>query len=161
MIRTRLASAAALGLAALTPTPALSAQDAARTAAPATGAVAVDTSALAVTFTDLATPSGQIMLVLFDSKDSFDGKGAPTRMVMVPVTGDTASTTIPDLAHGRYGFKIFHDINGDGKLNTNPFGMPIEPFAFSNNAVGNMGPASWDAAAFDIAGPTTQTIAFR
>ena len=46
-------------------------------------------------------------------------------------------------------------------LHTQLSGMPVEPFAFSNNAVGNMGPAKWEAAAFEIAGPTVQTITFR
>ena len=57
--------------------------------------------------------------------------------------------------------KAFHDVNGDGEMNTNPFGMPIEPYAFSNNAVGNMGPARWSAAHFAVSGETTQTISIR
>ena len=62
------------------------------------------------------------------------------------------------LPDGDYAVRAFHDLNGDGKMNTNPFGMPTEPYAFSNNAVGNMGPASWDRAKFAAAGATAQTI---
>ena len=154
MIRSRLTIAAAIGLVALIQTPGLAAQDAAA-ASPAT------TATLEITFTRLAKPSGQIMLALFDSEAAYDKGAAPVRAIAIPVTGDTATATIPDVLPGRYGFKILHDVNGDGTMNTNPFGMPIEPFAFSNNAVGNMGPATWEAAAFDIAGPTAQTITFR
>ena len=50
---------------------------------------------------------------------------------------------------------------GDGQMNRNPFGMPTEPYAFSNNAVGNMGPADWDRARFAVSGPTAQTITLR
>ena len=57
--------------------------------------------------------------------------------------------------------RAFHDVNGDGRMNTNPFGMPTEPFAFSNNARGNMGPASWDRAEFAAAGAVAQTIVIR
>ena len=57
--------------------------------------------------------------------------------------------------------KAFHDVNGDGQMNTNPFGIPIEPYAFSNNAVGNMGPARWSAARFPVSGETAQTITIR
>lgn len=153
MIRSRLTIAAATGLAALIQTSGLSAQDAAA-AAPAT-------TTLEITFTRLAKPSGQIMLALFDSEAAYEKGAAPVRAIAIPVTGDTATATIPDVLPGRYGFKILHDVNGDGTMNTNPFGMPIEPFAFSNNAVGNMGPAKWEAAAFEIAGPTVQTITFR
>ena len=63
----------------------------------------------------------------------------------IPVTGDTATATF-DLPAGQYGIKMFHDVDGDGKMGMNPFGMPTEPFAFSNNAPAQFGPAKWDAA---------------
>jgi uncharacterized protein (DUF2141 family) len=167
MIRSSLMIAAAIGLAALAHIPALAAQDAAPPPPPAaridpaTGGLVANITTLEISFTNLAAPKGTIMLALFDSKESYDCGAAPVRAIAIPVTGETATATIPSVLHGRYGFKIIHDVNGDGKMNTNPFGMPIEPFAFSNNAVGNMGPATWDSAAFDIAGPTAQTISFR
>ncbi len=52
-------------------------------------------------------------------------------------------------------------MNGNGKMDTNPFGMPVEPYAFSNNAVGNMGPAKWDRARFEVSGQTLQTLNLR
>lgn len=164
MNRSSLKIAVVLGLAAA---PAVAAQDAATPPPPAaqidpaTGGLVANTTTLEISFTNLAASTGTIMLALFDSKEAYDKGATPVRVLSVPVTGDTASATIPNVLHGRYGFKIVHDVNGDGKMNTNPFGMPIEPFAFSNNAVGNMGPATWEAAAFDIAGPTVQTISFR
>ena len=89
-------------------------------------------------------------------------RGLPTKRLRrpgdAPVSGETASH-FKDLAPGRYAIKAFHDVNGDGKMATNPFGMPTEPFAFSNNAHGNMGPAKWADAAFEVkAGANTQTI---
>jgi uncharacterized protein (DUF2141 family) len=168
MTRFRPTIAATLGLAFLTQATGLAAQDAAPPPPPAVnmdpanGAVSVNTTTLEINFVQIANPSGQIMLALFDSKQAYDRGAAPVRTLAISVTGETATATIPDILTGRYGFKLVHDVNGDGKMNTNPFGMPIEPFAFSNNAVGNMGPATWEAAAFDIAGSTTvQTIAFK
>jgi len=167
MTRNRPTIAAVLCLGLLIQTPELVAQDAA-TPAPlaaktdtATGALVANTTTLEINFVKIANPTGQIMLALFDSKEAFDRGAAPVRAIAIPVTGETATATIPDVLHGRYGFKIVHDVNGDGAMNTNPFGMPIESFAFSNNAVGNMGPATWEAAAFDIAGPTVQAITLR
>ena len=167
MNRTNLKIAVVIGLAGLAAAPTLAAQNApppqppAAQIDPATGGLVANTTTLDISFTDLAAPTGTIMLALLDSKEAYDKGATPARVLAVPVTGDTASATIPNVLHGRYGFKIVHDVNGDGKMNTNPFGMPIEPFAFSNNAIGNMGPATWEAAAFDIAGPTKQTISFR
>ena len=66
-----------------------------------------------------------------------------------------------DLPAGDYAVKAFHDIDGDGEMDVNPFGMPVEPYAFSNNAVGNMGPAGWDQARFAVSGDVAQTIRIR
>ena len=66
---------------------------------------------------------------------------------------------ITGLAPGRYAIKAFHDVDGDGRMGTNPFGMPTEPYAASNNARGNMGPPAWSDAAFEVpAGETAQSI---
>ena len=114
---------------------------------------------LTVTFQNLKAKTGAIMLSLTASEDAYADKAPATAQAMVPASGDTASTTFKGLAPGRYAIKAFHDVNGDGKMGANPFGMPTEPFAFSNNAHGNMGPAKWADASFEVkAGANTQTI---
>jgi uncharacterized protein (DUF2141 family) len=114
---------------------------------------------LTVTFQNLKAKSGAVMLSLVSSEDAYADKAPPAGQAMAPVTGETAVASFKDLAPGRYAIKAFHDVNGDGKMATNPFGMPTEPFAFSNNAHGNMGPAKWADAAFEVkAGANTQTI---
>ncbi|MCU0728979.1 MAG: DUF2141 domain-containing protein [Sphingopyxis sp.] len=128
---------------------------------PATSAPAAATSTLTLTYNNIADASGAVMVALYDSEAAFNG-GAPVRAVMIPVSGTSASMTIEGLAAGSYAIKSFHDVDGDGQMGTNPYGMPTEPFAFSNNAMGRMGPASWADARFDIgAAPATQTISFR
>ncbi len=111
---------------------------------------------LTVTVTNIAEHKGALMIAIYD-KAGYD-TDKQVAAGMVPVTADTASTTF-DLPAGQYGIKMFHDVDGDGKMGMNPFGMPIEPFAFSNNAPAQFGPAKWDAAAFTVEAPaTTQTI---
>jgi len=51
---------------------------------------------------------------------------------------------------GQYAVRLFHDVNGNGQFDTNPFGIPTEPFAFSNNARGRFGPATWEEAVFTV-----------
>jgi uncharacterized protein (DUF2141 family) len=116
---------------------------------------------LTIEFSNIAEPKGQLMIAIFDSQDAYDGRGKPVKSMIVPVDAASESVEVEGLAAGRYAFKLVHDVDGDGKMATNPFGMPTEPFAFSNNARGNMGPAKWDAASFDVAGATTQNIAFH
>jgi uncharacterized protein (DUF2141 family) len=105
-------------------------------------------------------PQGQVMAQIFSNEEGYRG-GRAVGAMMAAVSGATAEISFPDLAPGQYAFRLFHDVNGDGEMNTNPFGMPVEPYAFSNNAVGNMGPARWSAARFAVSGETTQTISIR
>ncbi len=117
------------------------------------------TGDLTVTFQGLKAKTGAIMMSLVAGEDGYADKAPPAGQAMVPATGDAVTTTFKGLAPGRYAIKAFHDINADGKMGVNPFGMPTEPFAFSNNAHGNMGPAKWADASFEVkAGANTQTI---
>lgn len=111
---------------------------------------------LTVTVTNIAEHTGALMIAVYDAAGYETDKQVAAGMV--PVTADTATTTF-ELPAGQYGIKLFHDVDGDGKMGMNPFGMPTEPYAFSNSAPAQFGPAKWDAAKFDVAAPAaTQTI---
>lgn len=121
--------------------------------APAAGA-----ATLTVTLTDIETPSGVIKLALFAGEDGYDGD-TPVRGVNVEVDEAVESVTFEGLETGAYGIKLYHDVNGNDELDTNPFGLPTEPFGFSNDARGRFGPASWDKAAFTLeAGENSHAI---
>lgn len=123
----------------------------ASTTAPASQAV------LIVTFEQIEMPEGQILLSLYDNEAAHDANGKPVRGAMAKVEGKTVSVRFEGLAPGRYAIKAFHDVDGDGKMKTNPFGMPLEPFAFSNNAKPQGGPALWQAASFDVPAGASET----
>ena len=125
------------------------------TAAPA---LASDPASLSLTF-ETAADTGTVMVALYDAS-TYDG-GQPVRVAQVDVAAGRHSVSFEGLTAGEYGVKAFHDVNGNGRMDTNPFGMPTEPYAFSNNAVGNMGPARWDRARFTVSGETAQTISIR
>lgn len=115
-------------------------------------AVAAPTRAasLAVRFEGIETPRGQIMLSVFDNAADHDQNGAPVRVAAVPIEGTTALASFVGLPPGDYAVKAFHDIDGDGMLGSNPFGIPLEPFAFSNDAKAQGGPPRWEAARFPV-----------
>jgi uncharacterized protein (DUF2141 family) len=115
---------------------------------------------LTVTYTGIATQEGAIMVALFDSEAAFNG-GAPLRVAMVPATATDVSTAFEGLAPGRYAIKSFHDVDGDNRMSMNPMGIPIEPFAFSNNARGNMGAPTWADSVFEVSGTATHSISFQ
>jgi len=85
------------------------------------------TAKLTVIVTNIAEHKGSLMIGVYDK-----GGYATDKQVAggaVAVSADTVTTTF-DLPAGQYGIKMFHDVDGDGKMSTNPFGMPTEPFAF-------------------------------
>jgi uncharacterized protein (DUF2141 family) len=131
----------------------LSAAVAALAAAPA---FAAD---LTIVFPDAAA-EGRIMVAVFDSAEAYQA-GRPVKAAQLDAAAGETRVTFDDLPDGDYAVRAFHDLNADGRMNTNPFDMPTEPFAFSNNAVGNMGPASWDRARFPAAGSVEQTITLK
>jgi uncharacterized protein (DUF2141 family) len=110
-----------------------------------------------LTFTfETGAETGAVMVALYADEAAYESGAA-----RVDVAAGERAAVFENLPAGAYGMKAFHDVNGNGKMDVNPFGMPTEPFAFSNNAVGNMGPARWDRARFDVAGATAQTIRIR
>ncbi len=114
---------------------------------------------LTLTFKGVQKPTGAILFVLVNSEAAYEDKAAAVAQDMLAVSGAVVTTRFADLPPGRYAIKAFHDLDGDGKMATNPFGMPTEPFAFSNNADGVMGPPKWEAAAFEVkAGANAHTI---
>lgn len=137
----RLSLAAAVGLAALA-SPAL-AQEAEVTLTFQTGA-----------------RTGSVMVALYDSETAWGG-GAPVAQMRVDAASEAPTAVFRGLPAGTYGAKVFHDVDGDGQMDMNPFGIPTEPYAFSNNAVGRMGPPEWDQARFAVGGAVAQTLRLR
>jgi uncharacterized protein (DUF2141 family) len=110
-------------------------------------------------FTGMKTGAGAIMAALYGSEDAYAQGAAPLRALRIPVVDGVAVVDIEGLAPGRYAVKAFRDLKGDGKLAMNPFGVPLEPVAFSNNAKVNLRAPSWTQTVFDLALPkTVQTI---
>ena len=116
-------------------------------------------SAVSLTF-ETGADRGAVMVALYDSEAGYAGE-RPVGRQRLDVAAGQRTAVFEGLPAGDYAAKAFHDLNGDGEMNFNPFGIPTEPYAFSNNAVGNMGPASWERARFAVSGRAAQTIVLR
>lgn len=112
---------------------------------------------LTLTINGIAKVQGTLRIGVY-AQDGYENGDVVTG-VNVKVDADTEAATFDGLVPGTYAIKLFHDVDDDGKLSTNPFGLPTEPYAFSNNARGSFGPASWEKAKFDVtAAGAVQTI---
>lgn len=120
--------------------------------------VSLSTPAVAETLTlDLSTRAsgGQIAVAIYRDAETFRRGDQPIASRMVARTGPVTTVVIPGLTPGRYAVAAFHDTDGNGTLTLWPIGMPREPYGFSRNARGQLGPPGFDAAAFDL--PATGT----
>ena len=112
------------------------------------------TANITITLTGIKDVKGVVQAGLYNSEAGYK-KGGSVRGAKVDVKADTVTINYTNLPDGEYAVQLFHDVDGNGKMNANLFGMPTEPFAFSNNAVGNMGPAKWKDAKFTVSGSNT------
>jgi uncharacterized protein (DUF2141 family) len=69
----------------------------------------------------------------------------------------TVEMRIRNVKPGTYAIAVFHDVNGNGKLDRSFIGLPSEPYGFSND-VGRRGPPSFDAARIVVREPATTII---
>ena len=53
-------------------------------------------------------------------------------------TAGRSSSGSENVKPGNYAIAVFHDLNGNGKLDRNLIGLPSEPYGFSND-VGRRG----------------------
>lgn len=90
-----------------------------------------------------------INVALHDKAATFPGGGTPLRTTRT-VAVNSAKVSFTDLPPGNYAVSVFHDENGDGTLTANPFGMPIEPYGFSRDTAGHMGPPSFSDASISL-----------
>jgi uncharacterized protein (DUF2141 family) len=103
---------------------------------------------LTVEIKGLTSANGKVLISLFDKADGWMKRGLKTSGVDAQKDGVTYE--FKDLPMGEYALSIHHDENGNGKFDTNLVGMPIEPYGFSNDAMGNFGPPTFEQAKFKL-----------
>ena len=105
---------------------------------------------LTLTITEIKDPRGLMSVALYNSENNYN-QGRRIAGILAEVSGDKVVISYDGLPEGDYAVKLYHDVDSNGKMNTNLFGIPSEPYAFSNNAKGIMGPAPWIKSKFQIA----------
>jgi uncharacterized protein (DUF2141 family) len=103
---------------------------------------------LTVHIDNVKAAGGKIEIALYNSAGAF----MKTAVGVSSTAATSAANTVvlKDLPAGEYALAVFHDANSNGKLDKNLFGMPSEDYAFSNNALGKMGPPSFEQARFTL-----------
>ena len=100
---------------------------------------------------------GTVMVEILGSEAAFKGEESAIASFMQKAQAGDMSLRLT-LPPGTYGIRVMHDMNDNGKLDTNFVGIPSEPWGFSNNAAGNFGPPKWKDVSFELSGEVVQTI---
>ncbi len=77
---------------------------------------------------------GELRIALYDSKEAWQGKAKRLAGHIGKPDGSPALRfTFADLPPGEYAVRVMHDENGNGKMDSNLFGIPKEGYGASNN----------------------------
>lgn len=115
---------------------------------------------LAIEVSDVKAATGNIMVAVYDSAGTFLKQHATVGQTGATLAGSIVRFT--DLPAGEYAIAVYHDANGNGKMDKNIMGIPTEDYGFSNNAVGKMGPPDYAQAKFALpAAGTTVRVSLK
>ena len=98
---------------------------------------------LVVNVQNIRHHTGQIRVGLYKPCTGFPTGCKPLVSHQVDVTGNTARITF-SVKPGDYAVALFHDVNGNGQLDKKMFGIPKEPYGFSNNFRPSLSGPSFD-----------------
>lgn len=110
-------------------------------------------SNLVVEVSGIRNQKGLLCLKLFSGSKGFpNGDAQAAQRQCVKIAQTTLTVTFNNLPSGSYAVAVYHDANGDRKLNRNGAGMPTEGYGFSNNPTVRSGPPSFGQAVILVAG---------
>jgi uncharacterized protein (DUF2141 family) len=121
---------------------------------------AADGGSLTVVVNGVASRRGVINIGLYYGADGYSNMkhNQVYQGKQVNASEERLEIIFTGLETGEYGVSVYHDENGNGKLDTNVLGIPKEKYGFSNNASGLFGPPSFADAKIEVTGNRSQKI---
>ena len=92
----------------------------------ATVSIFGQTAEIHVEIQNIEGTGGELVTGIFDNASDFKNKTKPFRASKIEITDSSVSYTYSDIPIGNYAIAVFHDTNGDGKVNTKSMKIPIE-----------------------------------
>ncbi len=97
-------------------------------------------------------PAGGVLRMgLYDAPRYPNDSNKPLASADVPAVPGETIVTLHDITPGVYGIQMFQDVNANGKMDTSWFGLPLEPFGFSQDATPFVSKPSFDQVKFTLA----------
>ena len=108
----------------------------------------------------LRNNKGDIHIAIYNAPETFPDSDGMIQEVQNPIKGLKAEYRFADLAPGAYAIATYHDENANNDFDTNFIGLPLEGYAFSNDARVFFGPPGFDSARIELS-PMGSTIRIK
>jgi uncharacterized protein (DUF2141 family) len=121
-----------------------------------------NSATLTIRIANARNANGVVRIALFQTAEGFPGdasKALRTQPAKIDPQTLTAQTVFSGIPQGTYAVMVFHDENGNGKLDKNMVGIPKEGYGASNNPAKRMRPPTFDETRFSL--NSDQTIEIR
>lgn len=113
-------------------------------------AIGISQHDLSIEINNVKTSNGTINVAIYDESDGFLKFDKVFVADSVVASKGKTSIKIEGLPEGQYALAIFHDENGNNKLDTNWLGIPKEDIGFSNARMKTFGPPQFEECAFRL-----------
>ena len=114
---------------------------------------------LELTVQNIASGQGAVMVAVFNEAGQWLKTPVAVAQQAARAQVDGKLTLVlKGLPEGELAISLFHDLNGNGKLDTNGMGIPMEPFGFSNEAKAMFSAPKFEAARFTVPAGARMTI---
>lgn len=105
---------------------------------------------LIVNISNITVKQGTVKVALYnEAKDFPEGTGRMQGQELSP-TQEKLTIMFKELPPGHYAISVMQDVNGNGMLDRNFFGIPTEPYGFSQRQKGETGKPSFEQASVAI-----------
>ncbi len=91
---------------------------------------------------------GRLMGAFYRTEEDFLNGTNLIKPISIAVTESRMALEITGLPNEPLIFSVFPDVNDNGNMDRNLFGIPKEPYGFSNDARGRFGPPKFEDALF-------------
>lgn len=105
---------------------------------------------LRMEITGVESTKGEVSAALYTDQHSFLKFDKVFKAVSAKAVEGVTTLVVNNIPDGTYAVAVFHDKNGNGKLDTNMLGIPKEPVAFSKAKMKTFGPPKFKECAFEI-----------
>ncbi len=112
-----------------------------------------DRVTLRLNVSNLKPQESKLHIAFFTSAKGFPKSEQSTQSETIPINESTASQEFYFEKMNSVAVAIFQDLDGNGILSKGAYGIPNEPYGFSNNARGLMGPPTFKQAEIQIQKP--------